>query len=128
MTVTEDKKAAAQDETGEHATRSRPFDVAAARQTAAKVVGWVCLAFALFLVAGALFIALGGNNHNDLVHFVKHTADKVDLGVFDRKNGVFDFETKKGKPEVVKNVLVNWGLAAVAWLAIGKVASAILRK
>jgi len=72
----------------------------------------------------ALLVALGGNDGNDLVDFVKRYADKVDLGVFDRQNGVFDFD---GKNRQTKNV-VNWGLGAVVWLVIGKVVSGVIRK
>jgi hypothetical protein len=80
---------------------------------------------ALVLVAGALLIALGGNQANDLVDFVKSTASSLDFGVFDRRNGVFEFTGKNGQ---TKNALVNWGLAAVAWLVLGRVVSGILRK
>ncbi len=45
--------------------------------------------------------------------FVKQTAAQLDFEVFDRGNGVFEFE---GKNAATKNAVVNWGLAAVVWL------------
>ena len=104
-----------------------PAQIADLRNKAARIVALGCTLFALILVGGALFIALGGNGHNDLAHWVKQTADSLDLGVFDRKNGVFRFENKRGKGEIVKNVTVNWGLAAVAWVFLGRVLAGLLR-
>lgn len=95
------------------------------RARLAQLVWLVCLACALLLVVGALLVALGGNDGNELVDFVKRYADMVDLGVFDRQNGVFDFE---GQNRQTKNAVVNWGLGAVAWLVIGKVLSGVIRK
>lgn len=78
--------------------KSRPIrpDVTELRGWIAQGVWVIALVCALLLVAGALLIALGGNEGNDLVGFIKRTADRVDFGVFDRQNGVFDFEAKKG--------------------------------
>lgn len=110
-------------------TKSRKLRIAGratqVRSRLAQVVWLVCLACALLLVLGALLVALGGNDGNDLVDFVKRYADKVDLGVFDRQNGVFDFD---GKNRETKNAVVNWGLGAVAWLVIGKVLGGVIRK
>ena len=80
---------------------------------------------ALVLVAGALMVALGANDANALVDLVKQTAAQLDFGVFDRRNGVFEFE---GKNAATKNAVVNWGLAAVVWLVLGKIVSGIIRK
>ena len=55
----------------------------------AQLVWLVCVVAALILAAGALLIALGdANTDNDLVKFVLDVADKLDLGVFDREDGV----------------------------------------
>ena len=51
-------------------------------------------------------------------------ADKLDLGVFDRKDGIFDFD---GKNAEVKDALLNWGLAALVWLIGGRIIDRIIR-
>ena len=95
------------------------------RNLLAKAVSVVTGLCALVLVAGALMVALGANEANALVDFVKQTAAQLDFGVFDRRNGVFEFE---GKNAATKNAVVNWGLAAVVWLVLGKIVSGIIRK
>jgi hypothetical protein len=92
----------------------------------AQLIWLVCVVAALFLATGALFIALGDsvNRSNPLVEFVLDTADRLDFGVFDRHSGVFDLE---GKNADTKNALLNWGVAAVVWLVIGKVLDKIIR-
>ena len=95
------------------------------RNLLAKAVSVVTGLCALILVAGALMVALGANDANALVDWVKQAAAQLDFGVFDRRNGVFEFE---GKDAATKNVVVNWGLAAVVWLVLGKVVSGIIRK
>jgi len=92
----------------------------------AQVVWLVCVVAALFLAVGALLIALGDsvNRSNDLVQFVLDTADKLDLGVFDLDDGVFSFH---GKNAETKDALLNWGLAAVAWLIAGRILDRIIR-
>ena len=49
------------------------------------------LAGALLLAIGALLVSLDANEGNALVELVVRGADAVDLGVFSRDNGVFDF-------------------------------------
>lgn len=104
-------------------TRGRDA-VSKIRNTVAQLVWLVCVVCALLLAAGALLIALDANNRNDLTTFVLQGADAVDLGVFERNAGVFDF---KGQGSEVKNALVNWGLAAVAWLVVGRILDRIIR-
>ena len=94
------------------------------RTVAAQVVWLLFLLAALFLAVGALLIALDANEDNALVKFVLDVADTVDLGVFSRDNGIMTFE---GSNEDTKNALVNWGLGAIAWLAVGRVLERIIR-
>jgi hypothetical protein len=96
----------------------------AVRTRIAQVVWLVCVLCALVLALGALLVALKANTDNALVVFVKDAADTVDLGVFDRSDGVMKFE---GENAATKNALVNWGLGAVAWLVIGRVLDRIIR-
>jgi hypothetical protein len=95
------------------------------RELLARAVAIVTGLCALVLVTGALLVALGGNDGNALVDWVKDAAGQVDFGVFNRRNGVFEFE---GKNAATKNAVVNWGLAAVVWLVIGKIVSGVVRK
>ena len=99
--------------------------VTRARELLARAVTVVTGLCALVLVAGALLVALGGNDANALVGWVKDAAAQIDFGVFDRRNGVFEFE---GKNAGTKNAVVNWGLAAVVWLVVGKIVGGVLRK
>ena len=107
-----------------NSTRSR---VATVRAQVARALGLVCLVLALLLIIGALLIALDANRDNSLVTFVIDTADKVDFGVFDRGNGVLKFEDGSRHAREVKNALVNWGLAGIIWLVIGRLVARLVR-
>ena len=101
--------------------------VTAVRTRVAQVVWVVCVVAAVFLAAGALCIALKANPDNALVRFILQTADKLDLGVFSRgKDGVAHFKGHTHEA-LTKNALVNWGLAAVVWLVVGRVLERIIR-
>jgi hypothetical protein len=85
---------------------------------------WVaCLLAALALVVGVLLVVLEANTRNALVQTVLRAADWADLGVFSRTAGVKQF---RGGGAAVKNAIVNWGLGALAWLVVGRVARRIL--
>jgi hypothetical protein len=84
---------------------------------------------AIALAAGALLIALDANRDNALVTLVLNTARSID-GPFWR---IFEF-TEVGKSggirevhDVSKEVLVNWGLAAVAYLVAGRILDRVIR-
>lgn len=96
--------------------------VARARTALAQAVWALAALLALVLAIGALLVAIDQTNEsNGLVSFILDLADGVDLGVFDRKDGVMSFKTDSA------NALVNWGLAAVVWLVIGRVAERIVK-
>ena len=90
----------------------------------AQLVWLVCVVAALILAAGALLIALDANTNNNLVKWVLDAADRLDLVVFDRENGIKDFT---GKNAEVKEALLNWGLAAIVWLIGGRILDRIIR-
>ena len=97
------------------------------RARIAQLIWLVCVVAALILAAGALCVALKANPDNGLVKFVTDTADKLDLGVFSRgKDGVFHW-TGQSHAALTKNAVVNWGLAAVVWLVVGKILEKIVR-
>lgn len=95
----------------------------AVRSKVASLVWLVAVVCALFLAVGALLIALNANQDNSIVQFVLDGADLLD-GPFSRENGPFTFD---GKDAQTKSALVNWGLAAVVYLVIGKIADRIIR-
>jgi hypothetical protein len=64
------------------------------------------------------------NQDNALVKFVLDVADRADLGVFDRDNGIKQFE---GSDAAVKDALFNWGIGALAWLVVGRLLDRVLR-
>ncbi len=98
--------------------------VGVVRARLAQVI-WVAAAVcALFLAVGALLIALDANQDNALVKVVLDVADAVDLDVFSRDNGVFTFD---GADAATKSALANWGLAAVAYLIVGRIVERIVR-
>ena len=90
----------------------------------AQVVWLAAVVCALFLAVAALLVALDANQDNALVKLVLDVADVLDLGVFDPDNGVFTFD---GADAATKNALTNWGLAAVAYLVVGRIVERIIR-
>ena len=94
------------------------------RTRVAQVVWLVFCLCALLLAVGALLVALDANEGNPLVELVVRGADAVDLGVFSRDNGIFDF---RGGNAEVKNALVNWGIGAVAYLVVGRILDRLVR-
>lgn len=115
----------AKDDTTEKSRkRGTRSSVDAVRARVAQVVWLVCVLCALVLALGALLVALKANTDNELVVFIKDAADAVDLGVFDRNDGILKFE---GANAATKNALVNWGLGAVVWLVIGRILDRIIR-
>lgn len=98
--------------------------VAQIRTTLAQVVWLLFLLAALLLAAGALLIALKANRQNDLVQLVLDGANRVDLGIFSKDNGIKQFD---GSNAGIKNALFNWGLGAVAWLVVGRILDRLIR-
>jgi hypothetical protein len=98
--------------------------VAKVRGLLAQVIWLLFVLAALFLAVGALLIALNANRDNDLVHFVLQGADRVDLGVFSKDDGIKQFG---GHNAETKNALFNWGLGAVAWLVVGRIVDRIVK-
>jgi hypothetical protein len=91
------------------------------RETMAKILRVVFLFFAVVLALGAFLIAARDNvsQTNGLVKFVLHVADAID-GPFSRKDGIFTFDSTDPKVAATKNAVVNWGIAALVYLAIGR--------
>jgi hypothetical protein len=96
------------------------------RTLVAQVVWVLCALAALVLAVAALCIALKANLDNSLVKFCIDTADNLDFGAFSRLDGVAHWKGHS-HASLTKNALVNWGLAAVVWLIIGKVVERVVR-
>ncbi|HCB07308.1 MAG TPA: hypothetical protein DEQ43_24175 [Nocardioides bacterium] len=94
------------------------------REVLAQIVWLVFLVAALFLAVGALLIALDANRDNALVNFVLEGANRVDLGIFSKDNGVKEFT---GNNAETKNALFNWGLGAIVWLIVGRMLERLIR-
>ena len=118
------QRLAQDDKAGGDRVAGRGMSTAKIRLTIARLLWLVCVVAALFLAIGALLVALDANQANGLVKFVLDTADKVDLGVFSRENGIKDFT---GKNADTKNALFNWGLGAIAWLVVGRIVERVVR-
>jgi len=94
------------------------------RVVLAQVIWLLFLTAAMFLAVGALLITLDANQDNALVKFVLEGADRVDLGIFSRDNGIKQFT---GPDADTKNALFNWGLGAAAWLLVGRILERMIR-
>lgn len=88
------------------------------RAKLASAVWLLAVVCALFLAVGALLVALRMNPDNPIVAFVRDGAELLDMGSFKE----FD-----GKNADVKERLVDWGIAAVIYLVVGKVLDRVIR-
>jgi hypothetical protein len=104
--------------------RSGPGPVHRARRGVSQAVWLVCSLAALVLALGALFIAFDANTGNALVKFVLDLADGLDLGVFDRNDGIKQWTSENAQ---TKNALFNWGLGALVWLIGGRILERVIR-
>jgi hypothetical protein len=97
------------------------------RRILASLVWLAAVLAALSLSVGALLVALDAGRDNDAVEFVLTVARAVD-GPFWK---LFDFTQRNPNgrlvPDTAKEHLVNWGLAALAYLAVGRIADRLIR-
>jgi hypothetical protein len=99
----------------------------AIRAKVARAVRIVFGVLAAILALGALLVVLRDNinENNEVVKLITDIADAIS-GPFSRDDGVFDFT---GKNAEAKNALLNWGIAAIVYLLIGRfLANAIAPK
>jgi hypothetical protein len=109
--------------TGTRAGRTRGA-VRRVRRILGQTVWVLCSLAALVLALGALFIAFDANTGNALVKLVLDLADILDLGVFDRHDGIKEWTAENAQ---TKNALFNWGLGALAWLIGGRILERVIR-
>jgi cytochrome oxidase Cu insertion factor (SCO1/SenC/PrrC family) len=89
---------------------------AMARASIARAVMLVAYAIAAILVLGILLVVLKANPSNDIVQFVRDAAGTL-AGPFDN---LFTLDSNKAEKAV------NWGLAAVVWVVLGKLIARLL--
>ena len=104
--------------------RRGPGAVHRIRRIISQAVWVLCSLAALMLALGALFIAFDANTGNALVKFVLDVADGLDLGVFDRNDGIKQWTSENAE---TKNALFNWGLGALVWLIGGRILERVIR-
>ena len=98
-------------------TRANRYAGAAmARASLARAVILLTGAAALVLVLAILLTLLEANRSNDLVQLVRDAAGIL-AGPFD---GLFALDSNKAEKAV------NWGIAAVVWLALGRLVARLL--
>ena len=102
----------------------RSTAVADVRRSLAQWAWTICAFAALFLAVGALLVAIGANEDNTLVGTVLNVADFCDLGVFDRSKPIVEFEDAASRE--TKVALLNWGVAALCWLIVGRVLNRVI--
>ena len=89
---------------------------AMARATLARAVILLTGAAALVLVLAIVLTVLEANRSNDLVQLVRDAAGIL-AGPFD---GLFTLDSNKAEKAV------NWGIAALVWLALGRLVARLL--
>ena len=96
--------------------------VSAVRNRIASIVWLIAVLCAVILAIGALLAALSDNinESNPVVEFINETAEALD-GPF---GNIITFE---GRDDRTKEVLVNWGLAALAYLIVGRILDRLIR-
>ncbi|MDO9377918.1 MAG: hypothetical protein Q7T56_03640 [Nocardioidaceae bacterium] len=102
------------------AARRAGASVSWVRTKVAQVVWLVALACAVVLGVGALLVALDANAQNAIVSWVLDRAAQLDGPFID----VFTFSGDGGR---TKQTLVGWGLAAIAYLVVGRLAERIIK-
>lgn len=98
--------------------RKSHLDVNAARSRAASVIWLVARILALILAIGALCVVLDLNRENDIIEAFLDLAAAIDFG---------SFRTFDGANAEKWEALVNFGIAALIWLGLGKVLERVIR-
>lgn len=86
-----------------------------ARRVLARVISVITTIVVLLIVAGILLIVLAANPSNDIVSFITDVGETL-VGPFEN---LFNLDDRKAE------VAVNWGIAAVVYLVIGRILAGI---
>jgi hypothetical protein len=95
---------------------NRYAGAAVARASIARAVILLTSAVALVLVLAIVLTVLEANRSNDIVQLVRDAAGIL-AGPFD---GLFTLDSNKAEKAV------NWGIAAVVWVALGRLVGRLL--
>jgi hypothetical protein len=95
---------------------NRYASAAIARASLAKAVIVLTSAIALVLVLAIVLVLLEASRSNDLVQLFRDAAGVL-AGPFD---GLFTLDSNKAEKAV------NWGIAALVWLALGRLVARLL--
>jgi hypothetical protein len=95
---------------------NRYAGAAVARASLARAVILLTGAIALVLILGIVLTLLEANRSNDIVQLVRDAAGIL-AGPFDN---LFKLDSNKAERAV------NWGFAAVVWLALGRLVARLL--
>jgi hypothetical protein len=88
---------------------------ARARLAVSRAISIVATVVVLLIVAGILLVVLEANPDNGIVSFVTDVAETL-VGPFEK---LFTLDDRKTE------VAVNWGIAAVVYLVVGRVLASI---
>jgi hypothetical protein len=86
------------------------------RATLARVIGAIASIVALILIVGIALVLLKANQGNDIVGAIRDAASWL-AGPFE---GMFSFDKQRTE------TAVNWGLAAVVWLVVGRLLARLI--
>jgi hypothetical protein len=97
----------------------------AVRDRVASIVSIVATVCAVIVVLGAVLVVLGKGveSGNPVVQFLSDWAAKLS-GPF---GDMFSYTKDNGKPDVVQNTVLGYGIAAVAWLVGGRIVARVIR-
>jgi hypothetical protein len=98
-----------------------------ARSLVASIIWLLAVVAALVLAVGALLVALRYNLDNPIVDAFTTVAGRIDLGELKSFDVAKGASASAREDAVVKSVLVNWGIAALAYLVVGKVLDRVIR-
>lgn len=106
------------DEAVANRTRRPGSTLVALRSLAARLLYLVCAVSATILALGALLVVLrdGGSEQSSVVALITDVADAL-AGPLRRTDGIDSFV---GETTASKSALLNWGIAAVLYLVLGR--------
>ena len=88
------------------------------RRSPASVITTIAAIIARIIVIGIVLVLVGANQNNDIVDLV------LDIGRFFAR----PFADLFPQDDPENNILLNWGIAAIAYLIVGAIIARIVRR